>query len=138
VNVTLIVALAAVTLTGLCVFGLGWEVRSWVADRQDCARQDADRAALAAPCDRPVPYRLSVAGLLEVPDWAAGPPFAGAADPGQQIFDPLGALLRADRLALLSDAMGIVERQHDTAEVAREVDAIFAEVESDPDRWRHQ
>lgn len=136
-NWTLIVALAAVTLTALCIFGLGWEARSCLADRQDNAREDADRAARLAPCDRPVPYRLSVAGLLEAGDYLAGPPFAGASQPGQP-FDLPGALLRADRLALLSDAMAIAERQLGQAEVAREVDAIFAEVEADPERWRHR
>jgi hypothetical protein len=137
VNATLIIALAAVVLTAVCIFGLGWEARGCLADRQDQARDAADRAARAAPCDQPVPYRLSVAGLLEAGEQLAGPPFAGASQPGQP-FDLPGALLRADRLALLSDAMGIVERQRDTADVAREVDAIFAEVESDPDRWRYR
>lgn len=136
-NVTLIIAVAVVVATAACIFGLGWEARGCLASRQADAREAAGRAARVAPCDRPVPYPLTVARVIESGQQLAGPPFAGTSAPGQP-FDLMTAMARANRLSLLSDAMGIVERQYDWRQAEREVAAIIAEVEADPERWRHR
>lgn len=45
-------------------------------------------------------------------------------------------LEQVNRLALLDDALAVAERQAGQREVEREVAAMWAEVEANPERWR--
>jgi hypothetical protein len=100
--------------TGCCVFGLGFEAASWLADRREHAA---------------VPYRLSLEG------YRATLPFQGAADHTQ--FE-IPREPRIDRLALLADAADIASRDMTAAEAHREAEQIWLEVQGNPDLWRYR
>ena len=105
----LLMVLAAVWLaTAGCVFGFAWEARGCIEQR---------RAA-------PVPYRLTLDG------YRVTSPFQGAADPAFE------APAQIDRLAMLDDAMALVEQRATADEVRREVELIWAEIEANPERWQ--
>lgn len=118
-NAHMIAALVLVVLTVLAVFGLGWEARAQWDGRQ-------------AEADPPVPYRMKLLGCMETS------PFYGRSDPSFELPGRGGQLERVDRLALLDDAITYAERHVRTREAAAEVDAIWAEVEANPDQWRHR
>lgn len=122
----LLMILAAVwAATAACVFLLGWAAG---------ARAGWDRAVKArARVDRSV--RAARAAALEEragrPEYLAGQPFAGAQDPSYRLEG-------CNHAALMADALAIAERQMDWRDAHRESEAIWAEIEADPGKWRHQ
>lgn len=99
--------------TAGCMLGLGYELRGWLEQR---------RANLA------VPYRLSLEGYRATA-------YSGAADPGYQLRVPAAQVNPA---AMMDDALSIAERQISALEAHREAEAIWLEVEGNPDLWRYR
>ena len=103
-------------VTAGCVFGFAWEARGWVADRQMAA---ADAA-------RPVPYQVTRRGWVDFVDYGPAP---GAADAAFEIP-------RADPMAMAAAGYQLGQQSMTAAEAHREVAAIWAEIEANPERWR--
>jgi hypothetical protein len=109
--------------TAGCVFGLGFEAHRWWAER---------------PERHAIPYRLTLDGYRAAADYRTAGPFQGAADHTQFEIPRPAPQPQIDRLALLSDAIGVAESQMDAAEAHREAEQIWLEVEMNPDLWRHR
>jgi hypothetical protein len=118
-------------ITAGCVFGLGWQTRAWLADRQL-----ADALA-----DQPVPYQVTrsgwMTGIYGPPSASASygtwnPPrrFQGAADPAFEAPVP------PDAMAMAAAAYRLGQEAMTADEARREVNAIWAEIEADPERWQ--
>lgn len=103
-------------LTSATVFGIAWELRGWLADRQ----------ATQAEAGQPVPYQVTRRDWVDFVPY--GPPgFQGAADRAFEVPDPM---------VMAAAGYQLGQQSMTAAEAHREVAAIWAEIEANPERWQ--